>query len=95
MTSSVDKREMQDSGIPGMLLDYAAQHLRGYRWVTLLQPMPRKGPRNIPFPYRGSLGRLVVVCGSVDKAAWEWKCVYEWDIKITLPLFTIQEILLI
>ena len=95
MASSVDTREIQDSCFPGMLSDYAAQHLHGYRWVMLLQPMPCKGPRKIPVPYRGSLGRLVVVCGSVDKAAWEWKGVYEWDMNIALPLFTIQEILLI
>ena len=95
MASSVDNREMQDSGIPEMLLDYAAKHLRGYSWVALLQPMPRRGPRDIPLPYRGSLGRLVVVCGSVDQAAWEWKGVYEWDVNVALPLFRIQDILLI
>ena len=95
LASSVDNRESLDPAIPGMLLDYAAEHLLGYRWVALLQPMPRRGPRDIPLPYRGSLGRLVVVCGSVDQAAWEWKGIYEWDINIALPLFTMQDILLV
>ncbi|MCJ1460833.1 hypothetical protein MMC28_011215 [Mycoblastus sanguinarius] len=93
--SSVDKGEMQDSGLPGPFMDIAAQHLRGYKWGALLQPMPRNGPRTIPVSYRESLGQVVVVCGSLDKTVWEWKGIYEWDANIALPPLTIQEILLI
>ena len=91
---SVDKGEMQDSYIPRPCMNIAAQLLPGYNWGALLQTMPRKGPRTIPIPYRESLGRVVVVCGSLDKAVWEWRDIYEWDVNIALPPFTMKEILI-
>ena len=93
--STVDEGEMPASGLPAPCMDIATQRLRGYKWGVLLQSMPRKGPRNIPVGYRGSLGWIVVVCGSLDKSVWEWKGIYEWDARIALPLFTIKDMLII
>ena len=92
--SNVDERKMQYTSLPEPCVDIAAQRLRGYNWGALLQAMPRQGPRTIPVPYRDSLGCVIVVCGSLDKAVWEWKGIYEWDANIVLPPFTIEEILL-
>ena len=92
--SNIDEGEMQYTKLPEPCVDIAAQRLHGYSWGALLQAMPRQGPRNIPVSYRDSLGWVVVVCGSLDKAVWEWKGIYEWDANIALPPFTIKEILL-
>lgn len=73
----------------------ADEYLCGYQWGVLLQAMPCKGPRYVPALYRGALGIVVVVCGSRDKVAWEWKGIYEWDISHPLPAFAIQEVLLV
>ena len=92
---TMQKGERQDSSLPEPCMDITAQHLRGYEWGALLQTMPRKGPKNIPVSYRESLGPVLVVCGSLDKAVWEWKGIYEWDASAALPPFMIEEILII
>ena len=92
--SNVDEGEMRCTSLPELCVDIAAQRLHGYKWGALLQAMPRQGPRNIPVSYRDSLGCVVVVCGSLDQAVWEWKGIYEWDSNVALPPFMIKEILL-
>ena len=88
---NVDEGAMQYTSLPEPCVDIAAQ---GYTWGALLQAMPRQGPRTIPVSYRDSLGSVVVVCGSLDKAVWEWKGIYEWDVNVALPPFMMKEILL-
>lgn len=70
-------------------------YLCGYKWGILLQAIAVPGPWNTPARYHGALGIVVVVCGSTDKVAWEWKGIYEWDISHPLPAFTFQELLLV
>lgn len=91
---SQDEKGMQASDFPAPCKDASIQYLCGYSWGSLLQAMPCSGPRTVPVAYRESLGRVVVVCASLDKVVWEWKGVYEWDANIALPEFTIAEILI-
>ena len=91
---SVDARKTQDSGLSQLCLDIAVRYLWGYRYGALLQTMPRSGPRHIPVAYHESLGQVLVVCGSLDEAVWEWKGIYECDAGVTLPPFSIKEILI-
>ncbi|KAL8673505.1 MAG: hypothetical protein Q9168_002062 [Polycauliona sp. 1 TL-2023] len=76
-------------------MQHLSPYLGGYESGALLQAMPCRGPRNVPVPYRGALGAVVVVCGSHNKIAWEWKGVYEWERDVQLPSFTIQELLIV
>ena len=93
--STVTEEQIQDLNLLGTRAEIATQRLRGYKWGALLQAMPRKGPGNIPVAYRGSLGPVVVVCGSRDNNVWEWKGIYEWNANIALPPFTIKEMLIV
>lgn len=95
MASSVDQQTMQGCGPPKPIVDLAEQYLHEYERGALLQSMPSRGPRTVPVGYRGSLGWLLVVCGSHDEITWEWKGFYEWDASIALPPFSIREIVII
>ncbi|KAL3479894.1 hypothetical protein BJX99DRAFT_221417 [Aspergillus californicus] len=76
--------------------------LKQYRWVSLLLPALRHRtssgavapPR--PFPYQGEVqGLLLVVVASDDGVEWEWQFVSEWDVKVPLPEFSLEEILIV
>ena len=74
----------------------ATHYLRGFKFGVLLQAVPYRGPRDIAVRYRGVLGQVMVICGSHDEAAWEWKGIYEWDDgRIPLPPFELKEMLII
>lgn len=66
----------------------STRYLQKYRWAALLRPIQRNAWAT-PVEYRGDIkGALVIVCGSNDKEAWEWRGVYEWDLAEPLPTFT-------
>ncbi|MCJ1269524.1 hypothetical protein MMC22_009416 [Lobaria immixta] len=67
----------------------SAQYLQKCRWAALLRPIS-SNDENTPLEYRGDIkGALVIVVGSNDKEAWEWKGIYEWDLAELLPTFTL------
>ena len=83
--SPVAMRERQTGKrIPSSPLASSAQRIPDHPGLcmsnecgALLQTMPRSGPRKIPVSHHRSLGRKVVIWGSIDKAVWEWKSIYE------------------
>ena len=75
--------------------EIADQYLRGFKGGAMLQALPCQGPRSMGSRYRGVLGYVMVICGSHDGAAWEWRGIYEWNALITLPPSTMQEMLII
>jgi len=89
-----DKRVTQGSTVSKQCIEIATRYLGRYKWGLLLQAMPTRGPRSVPVAYSDSIGQLIVVCGSMNKAVWEWRGVYEWDPDIALPEFRIAEILI-
>ncbi|OCT49724.1 HET domain protein [Cladophialophora carrionii] len=73
----------------------AKRYTSGFAHGILLQVCPVRGPGNVPLPYQGSNNHVLVVCGSHDGFAWEWRGVYEWERTCPLPPFVIEEILLV
>lgn len=71
--------------------------LEGFVDGILLQVCPRRGPSNVSLPYPGSNNHVLVVAGSQDGGVgWEWKGIFEWDIRTCpLPPFAMQDILLV
>ena len=75
--------------------------LKGYRWGALLRPVWANVPfEYIPSPNREDVSRvLLAICGTNDlpdvDTAWEWKGVYEWDIREPLPEFTYKKDILL
>ena len=71
--------------------------LQDYQWGALLRPVKANEPMEyIPATNQEDVSRIfVVVCGTndypSDDTAWEWKGVYEWDLREHLPTFTYKE----
>lgn len=66
----------------------STQYLQKYRWAALLRPIENDFWVTA-VEYRGDIkGALVIVCGSNDNKAWEWRGIYEWDLAEPLPTFT-------
>lgn len=66
-----------------------------FKWGALLKTCPRRGPANVPIEYPKCKGQMLVVCASKDGKRWQWRGIHEWDKSITLPRFTLGEILII
>jgi hypothetical protein len=98
-SSAVQKRtqEPQISDLLEPIAKITTHYLSGYKRGALLQALPCKGvlQRNIPVSYRESTGPIVVICGSLDGANWQWKDIYEWDTSAALPQFGMKEIWLV
>jgi hypothetical protein len=94
-----DVHDMLDSveqnSADGKLAVIAKRYTSDFAHGILLQVCPTRGPGNVPLPYQGSNNHVLVVCGSHDGQGWEWRGVYEWERACPLPLFSVEEILLV
>ena len=68
-------------------LQYIIQlHVQEFESGMLLHPCPAHNPRSaLGIGYRGCEGRLLVICGSMDRLKWQWRAIFEWDDKVVLP----------